>query len=73
VLAAGVGYSTIDLHVKMLRPVPRKVALKAVGKVISQTANLVVAEGTLHDPEGRLLAHATSTCMVLHPKVNKTA
>ncbi len=68
VLAAGVGYSTIDLHVKMLRAVPKFVTLKATAKVISQSTNLVVAEAALHDPEGRLLAHATSTCMILRPR-----
>ena len=70
VLGAGVAYSTIDLHVKMLRAVPKFVTLKATAKVINQSSNLVVAEGALHDPEGRLLAHATSTCMVLRPKLN---
>ena len=69
VLGAGIGYSTIDLHVKMLRAVPKFVTLKGTAKVINQSNNLVVAEGTLYDPEGRLLAHATSTCMVLRPKL----
>ncbi len=71
VLGAGIGYSTIDLHVKMLRPVPKFVTLKATSKVLSQSTNVIVAEGFLHDPEGRLLAHATSTCMVLRPKQGK--
>lgn len=73
VLGAGVGYSTIDLHVKMLRAVPKFVTLKATAKVINQSSNLVVSEGSLFDPEGRLLAHAIATCMVLHPKVIKPA
>jgi uncharacterized protein (TIGR00369 family) len=72
VLGAGISYSTIDLHVKMLRPVPKFVPLKATGKVLSHSTNIVVAEGFLHDPEGRLLAHATSTCMTLRPRANKT-
>jgi uncharacterized protein (TIGR00369 family) len=67
VLEAGVGYGTVDLNVKMLRPVPRGVPLIAEGKVISVSRSLGVSEGTLKDAEGRLYAHATATCMIFRP------
>ena len=64
-LGAGEGYSTIDLNVKMMRPVPRDVDLVADGNVINISRSLAVSEGTLKDAEGKLYAHATATCMLM--------
>lgn len=64
-LPAGAGYGTIDLNVKMMRPVPRDIELNAVGTVINESKNLVVAEASLRDDTGKLYAHATATCMVI--------
>jgi len=64
-LSAGAGYATIDLSVKMLRPVPKDVRLLAEGAVINISKSLGVSEGTLKDDAGKIFAHATSTCMLL--------
>ena len=64
-LGAGEGYGTIDLNVKMMRPVPRDVDLVAEGNVINISRSLAVSEGTLKDAEGKLYAHATATCMLM--------
>lgn len=63
-LEAGVGYATIELNVKMLRPVPKNAPLLAEGRIISVTKSLGVSEGTLKDAQGRLLAHGTAMCML---------
>jgi uncharacterized protein (TIGR00369 family) len=63
-LEAGVAFETIELNVKMMRPVPQQVKLLAEGKVINMSRSLGVSEGWLRDTEGKLLAHATSTCMI---------
>jgi uncharacterized protein (TIGR00369 family) len=63
-LEAGVGYGTIDLSVKMLRPVPRDVDLVAEGRVLNMSRNLGVSEGSLKTADGKLLALATATCMI---------
>ncbi len=68
-LGAGTGYATIDLSVKMLRPVPQDVRLFAEGTVISITKSLGVSEGTLKDETGKIYAHATATCMLLANQV----
>jgi uncharacterized protein (TIGR00369 family) len=65
VLEPGVGYSTIDLNVKMLRAIPKNVSLIAEGKVIHISRSLGISEGTLKDTEGNIYAHATATCMIL--------
>jgi uncharacterized protein (TIGR00369 family) len=64
-LSAGTGYATIDLSVKMLRPVPKDVPLLAEGKIIIVTKSLGVSEGALKDESGKLYAHATATCKLI--------
>lgn len=66
-LEAGVGYGTIDLNVKMCRPIPKDTELKAFGQVINISKNLGIAEGKIIDDQGRLYAHATATCMIIRP------
>ncbi len=67
-LAAGQGYGTIELNVKMLKPVPKDTVLKAEGSVISMSKSLGVSEGRLTDDDGKLLAYASATCMLMSPK-----
>lgn len=67
VLPAGVGYGTIDLNVKMCRPIPQNQALIATGKVINLSKNLGISEGKIIDEEGKLYAYATATCMIIRP------
>jgi len=64
-LEAGVGYGTIDLNIKMCRPIPKDQELLAVGTVINISKNLGISEGKIVDDEGKLYAHATATCMIL--------
>mgnify|MGYP000580118852 FL=1 len=67
VLAPGESYGTIDLNVKMMRPVPKGVELIAEGKVINISKSLGVSEGRLVDAAGKLYAHATCTCKIIRP------
>jgi uncharacterized protein (TIGR00369 family) len=67
-LERGVGYGTIDLNVKMLRPVPRDQDLVAEGTVIHVSRSLGVSEATLKDADGTLLAHATCTCAIFRSR-----
>jgi uncharacterized protein (TIGR00369 family) len=67
-LDQGVGYGTIDLHVKMLRPVPRDVDLIAEGRVIHLSRSLGVAEGTLKTSDDKIVAHASATCFIQRPQ-----
>jgi uncharacterized protein (TIGR00369 family) len=64
-LVAGLGYTSIDLAVKYLRPVTlRKGALRAEGSVVKVGSRLISTEGRLCSAEGELLATATSTLLV---------
>lgn len=65
-LAVGELYTTLDLSVKFLRPVTVDSGrLRAVGTVIQRGRRTALAEGKLYDAANRLVAHATSSCMIL--------
>ncbi|MGI9319018.1 MAG: PaaI family thioesterase [bacterium] len=64
-LEPGIPYGTIDLAVRMVRPIPRGVRLIAEGKIVNLSRSLGVSEGSLKDHSGKLYAHATSSCMII--------
>lgn len=64
-LPAGVGYTTLDLNVKFLRPVTTGSGLlRCEGTVLSRGRRTALAEARLTDGNGRLAAHATSSCLL---------
>ena len=64
-LAAGMGYTSLDLTTRFLRPVTMKTGrVRAVGTVVSRGSRTAMGEARLTDEDGRLLAHATSTCLL---------
>ncbi len=63
-LDPGATYGTIDLVVRMVRPVPLNIRLIAEGKIVNISRSLGVSEGALKDESGKLYAHATSSCMI---------
>jgi uncharacterized protein (TIGR00369 family) len=64
-LPAGKGYTTLELKVNMLRPLTDAVPLvRAEGKVIHAGRQVATAEGRIVGPDGKLYAHATTTCMI---------
>jgi uncharacterized protein (TIGR00369 family) len=66
-LDAGVSFGTIDLNIKMMRPIPINTSLIAEGRVINLSKNLGVSEGDIKDAEGKIYAHATCTCSIIRP------
>jgi len=67
-LDAGVGYGTVDLSLKMLRPIPVGVDLYAEGKLINISKSLGVSEGAIKGADGKLYSHATCTCILQRPQ-----
>jgi uncharacterized protein (TIGR00369 family) len=64
-LAAGERYTSVDLTVKFLRPVTVESGrLRAEGSVIQRGRRTALAQAQLYDAQRRLVAHATSTCMI---------
>ena len=63
-LPAGAGYGTVDLNVKMVRPIPFDTPLIAEGRVINAGKRVIIAEGDIKDAEGKIYAHGSATCLV---------
>lgn len=64
-LPAGVGYTSLDLTTKFLRPVTVDSGmLVCTGTVISRGRRTALAEARLTDAKDRLVAHATSSCLI---------
>jgi uncharacterized protein (TIGR00369 family) len=64
-LPKGVGYTTLEFKISLVRPITAETGrIRAEGKVISGGRRIATAEGRLTDGGGRLLAHATTTCLV---------
>jgi uncharacterized protein (TIGR00369 family) len=64
-LPAGVGYTSVDLTTKFLRPVTvQSGRLRCEGTVLSRGRRTALAEARLVDGGDRLAAHATSTCLL---------
>lgn len=64
-LPAGKGYTTLELKVNMLRPLTDAVpVVRAEGKVVHAGKQVAMAEGRIVGPDGKLYAHATTTCLI---------
>ncbi|PKH37138.1 uncharacterized domain 1-containing protein [Nocardioides alpinus] len=65
-LAAGEFYTSVDLTVKFLRPVTIDSGLLTCeGTVIQRGRRTALAQAQLTDGAGKLVAHATSTCLIM--------
>lgn len=65
-LPAGVGYTTIETKANLSRPIkPDTGRVRAEARVVSRGRQIISAEARLLDATGRVLAHGTSTMMVL--------
>jgi uncharacterized protein (TIGR00369 family) len=68
-LPKGTGYTTLEFKISLVRAVTADTGpVRAEGKVISSGRRVATAEGRLTDAGGRLLAHATTTCLVFEVK-----
>jgi len=67
-LAPGQGYTTAELSVNLVRGARLDGGpLRAIGKILHCGRQLATAEGRIVDAQGRLYAHASTTCLVFTP------
>ena len=65
-LEPGVGYTTIEVKTNFVRAITVETGLiRCEGTVIHKGSRVATAEGKLTDPAGKLLAHGTTTCLIL--------
>jgi uncharacterized protein (TIGR00369 family) len=63
---AGATYATLEAKTNLTRAITASTGkLRAIGKVVHLGSRVASAEGRLIDGEGKLFAHATTTCIVL--------
>jgi len=64
-LAAGKAYTTAELKVNIVRPLTEKMPLvEAEGKVIHLGGRMATADARLTGVDGKLYAHASTTCFI---------
>jgi uncharacterized protein (TIGR00369 family) len=64
-LAAGKAYTTAELKLNFVRPVTTRTPLvRAEGRIIHVGSRMATAEGRLSGPDGKLYAHASTTCFI---------
>ena len=64
-LSQGMGYTSLDLTVKFLRRITVDTGtVRAIGTVVNQGRQTALAQAQFLDAKDRLLAHATSSCLL---------
>ena len=64
-LPAGTAYTSIDLRVSYLRPVVGGVPLVARGWVVKPGRRVAFAEGDVRDPDGKVVATGSGSCLIM--------
>ncbi|MBV8685817.1 MAG: PaaI family thioesterase [Alphaproteobacteria bacterium] len=65
-LGAGIGYTTVETKVNFTRPIAADGGtVRCEGRVLSRGRQIATAEARLLSREGKLLAHGTSTLIIL--------
>lgn len=65
VLPKGTGFTSMEFKVSLLRPLTKETGpVRAEGMLMSRGRRGATAEGRLTDANGKLLAHATTTCLI---------
>jgi uncharacterized protein (TIGR00369 family) len=64
-LPKGMSYTTLEFKVSLVRAITKDTGpVRAEGRIVSAGRRVATSEGRLTDAKGRLLAHATTTCLV---------
>ena len=68
-MPVGKAYTTAELKINIVRPLTDKVPMvRAEGKIIHGGNRMATAEGRLVGPDGKLYAHASTTCFIFDVK-----
>ena len=68
-LPPGVGYTTVETKVNFTRAIaPDGGTVRCEGRVVTRGRRIATAEARLLSADGKMLAHGTSTLMILEPR-----
>jgi len=66
ILEQGIGSTTLEFKISLIRAITLETGpIRAEGKVLNCGRRVGAAEGRVTDTKGRLLAHGTTTCLIL--------
>jgi uncharacterized protein (TIGR00369 family) len=69
-LRAGEAWTTLELNLNLVRALTEATGpVRAEGRVIHRGRTVATSAGDLKDAQGRLYAHATTTCMLFPAKI----
>jgi len=64
-LPAGTGYTTLEFKISFIKGMTKDTgAVRTEGRTLNVGRRAATAEARITDAKGRLLAHATTTCLV---------
>jgi uncharacterized protein (TIGR00369 family) len=64
-LPQGSAYVTLEVKFNLVRPITAETGpVRAEGRVVHRGRTVATSEADLKDGDGKLLAHATSTCLI---------
>jgi uncharacterized protein (TIGR00369 family) len=64
-LPAGAGYTTLEFKISFIKGMTKDTGpVKSEGRILSVGRRAATAEARIIDSKGRLLAHATTTCLI---------
>src|SRR3954466_7393238 len=64
-LPAGTGYTTLEFKISFIKGMTKDMGqVRSEGRTLSVGRRAATAEGRITDAKGRLLAHATTTCLI---------
>jgi uncharacterized protein (TIGR00369 family) len=72
-LPPATGYTTSELSINLVRPVPKTGQLVARARVVHCGRQLALSEVFVTDDSGRLIAHGTSRCVIFPPAADVPA
>lgn len=58
-------FTTLDLKLNFLRPIAPGTEVRAEGQVVHGGRRVALCEGRIVDSAGKLLAHGTSSCLIV--------
>ncbi len=68
-MAKGEAWTTLELKFNLVRPINKDTGpVRAEGRLVHRGRTVATSEGDLRDQAGKLLAHASTTCMVFPAK-----
>ena len=64
-LPAGTGYTTLEFKISFIKGMTRDTGpVRTEGRTLNVRRRTATAEARITDSKGRLLAHATTTCLI---------